>query len=98
MDSTLVSVLSSAGVAGVFCLLFIMGIIVPKWVLSDKDKEIEELKDALADERVRAEAATAAADVTSRLLEAIRLGQQLHSSFPPPDLHALPSPDRSAGM
>jgi hypothetical protein len=87
-DPALISVLSSAGVAGVFCCLFILGLIFPKSVLTDKDAEIKELKDALASERERADTAVAAAqasrDMMSALQAGIRLAQQPPAGAPPP--------------
>lgn len=77
MDATLITVLSSAGVAGVFCILFIVGLICPKSVIDDKNAEIAELKEALQAERNRANTSVAAASATRDLLTAIQIGQQL---------------------
>jgi hypothetical protein len=82
-DSALISVLSSAGVAGVFCVLFICGLIVPRFVLTDKDAEIAELKAALAAERDRNDAAVAGAAATRDILAAIQLGRSI--AAPPGD-------------
>ncbi len=76
-DSALISILTSAGVAGVFCVLFIVGLIYPRPVVTDKDKQIAELKEALAAERDRANTAVAAATVTRDILAAIQVGQHL---------------------
>lgn len=76
-DSALLSVLSSAGVAGVFCVLFICGLIVPRFVVADKDAEIDELKEAVAAERDRANASVAAASATRDVLAAIQLGRSI---------------------
>ena len=73
-DSALLSVLSSAGVAGVFCILFITGLIVPRSVVSDKADEINELKEALEAERDRANAAMAGAAATRDMLAAFQAG------------------------
>jgi hypothetical protein len=78
-DSALLSVLSSAGVAGVFCVLFICGLIVPKFVVTDKDAEIAELKEAVAAERDRADASVAAAAATRDVIAAIQLGRSIGS-------------------
>lgn len=77
VDSTLWSVLASAGVAGVFCLLFVLGLIVPKSVVDDKDAVIAELKEALAAERDRANAAVSAASATRDILAAIQVGRSI---------------------
>ena len=77
MDSALISVLSSAGVAGVFCILFIFGLIAPKFVVEDLKTEISELKEALEAERDRANASVAAASATRDVLAAIQLGRSI---------------------
>ena len=74
-DSTLVTILTGAGVAGVFCVLFIIGLIFPRSVVTDKDAEIAELKQALAAERDRANTAVAAATTTRDVLAAFQLGR-----------------------
>lgn len=71
------SVLTGSGVAGVFCVLFIIGVIYPRSVVNDKDEEIGELKAALAAERSRADAAVAAASATRDILAAIQVGRGL---------------------
>ena len=76
-DSALVSILSSAGVAGVFCVLFIAGLIHPRVVVHDLKTEIAELKEALEAERDRANTAVAAASATRDMLTAIQIGQNL---------------------
>ena len=78
-DSALISILSSAGVAGVFCVLFITGLIFPKSVLADLKTEIGEMKEALEYERDRANTAVAAASATRDLLAAIQVGRDLNS-------------------
>ena len=77
-DSALISILTSAGVAGVFCVLFIPGLVFPRSVVTDlKDAEIAELKQALEAERDRANTAVAATSTTRDILAAIQLGQHL---------------------
>jgi hypothetical protein len=76
-DSTLINILTGAGACGVFCVLFICGLIYPRSVVSDKDAVIAELKEALEAERDRANAAVAAASATRDILAAIQLGQNL---------------------
>jgi hypothetical protein len=77
VDSALISVLSSAGVAGVFCVLFVFGLIAPKFVIEDLKSEIAELKEALEAERDRANASVAAASATRDVLAAIQLGRSI---------------------
>ena len=76
-DSALLSILSSAGVAGVFCILFITGLVFPRSVLADLKEEIGEMKEALEAERDRANTAVAAASATRDLLAAIQIGQNM---------------------
>ena len=77
MDSALLTALSSAGVAGVFCILFILGLIFPRPVVTDLKAEITELKAALEAERDRAATAVTAATATKDVLAAIQIGQTL---------------------
>jgi len=77
MDSALISVLSSAGVAGVFCVLFVFGLVAPRFVLDDLKSEVAELKEALEAERDRANASVAAASATRDVLAAIQLGRSI---------------------
>lgn len=80
MDSQLIAILVNAGVAGVIVVLFVCGYIVPKSVVTDLKAELGELKQALAAERDRADAAVAAAGATRDVLAAIQLGRQLGPS------------------
>ena len=75
MDSGLVTILTGAGVAGVFCVLFVLGAIFPRSVVSDLKAELAELKQALEAERDRANTAVAATSTTRDILAAIQLGQ-----------------------
>jgi hypothetical protein len=77
MDSALMSILTTAGVAGVFCILFICGLIAPKFVVQDLKSEIAELKEAVEFERERANASVAAASATRDILAAIQLGRSI---------------------
>ncbi len=83
MDSALVSVLSSAGVAGVFCVLFVFGLIFPRSVVDDLREENRELKAAVESERDRANAAVTAATATRDILAAIQYGRDLTSGHGP---------------
>jgi len=76
-DSTLVTILTGAGACGVFCVLFVTGLIFPRPVVSDLKAEIAELKQALEAERDRANTAVAATSTTRDILAAIQLGQHL---------------------
>ena len=77
MDTALYTILSSAGTAGVFCVLFIIGAIYPRSVVAGKDAEIAEYKQALEAERERANASVAAASATRDILAAIQLGRSI---------------------
>jgi nitrogen regulatory protein PII-like uncharacterized protein len=83
-DSALINILTGAGVAGVFCVLFIVGLIFPRPVVSDLKAEIAELKQALQAERDRSDTAVAAASVTRDVLSAIQVGQQMAGLREPP--------------
>jgi len=77
MDSGLVTILTGAGVAGVFCVLFVLGVIYPRSVITDLKAELAELKEALESERDRANAAVAAASATRDILAAIQVGRTI---------------------
>ncbi len=77
LDSALTSVLAGSGVAGVVVVLFVLGLICPRTVVADKDKQIAELKEALKAERDRADTAVAATSATNSILAAIQAGQAL---------------------
>ena len=84
MDTTtLATLLTGSGVAGVFCVLFVFGLIFPKSVLDDLREENRELKEALEAERDRANAAVAAASATRDILAAIQVGRGLTSGHGP---------------
>lgn len=82
-DSALISILTSAGAAGVFCVLFVAGLVFPKSVVEDLKEENAELKEALEAERDRANASVAAASATRDILAAIQLGRSI--AAPPGD-------------
>ena len=81
-DTALLSVLTSAGVAGVFCVLFVCGLIAPRFVIEDLKAEVTELKAALEAERERASASVAAASATRDVLAAIQLGRSIGTKAP----------------
>lgn len=84
-DSALITVLSSAGVAGIFCILFVLGFIYPKGVVDDLRDERDALREAVRAERDRADSAVAAAqasrDVLSALQAGVALGHQRHEEL-----------------
>lgn len=78
MDSALIlPLISGSGVAGVFCALFILGLVFPRQVVTDLKAENTELKAALEAERDARNAAVSAAAATKDILAAIRLGRDL---------------------
>lgn len=76
-DSALISVLSSAGVAGIFCILFVLGFIYPKSVVDDLREERDALREAVRAERDRADSAVAAAQASRDVLSALQAGVAL---------------------
>lgn len=72
MPDAVVTILTGSGVAGVFCLLFVLGLIVPKNVYDDIKAERDSYIQALKDERQRSDSAVAAASATSNVLAAIQ--------------------------
>lgn len=99
VDSSLATILTGAGACGVFCLLFIFGIIYPKNVVTDL-KEERNAEKARADaervradaERSRADAAVAAAQATSGIMTALREGITMNQQR-----QALPDESASPG-
>ena len=81
MDSALVNVLVGSGGAaaalGAVVVLFVLGVIVPKPVVTDLKAENAELKEALKDARAQASAAITAASATRDILTAIQLGRDI---------------------
>lgn len=80
VDSTLWNVLTGAGVAGVLCILLILGILVPKHVVDDLKEELREVKADRDAQRDRADTAVVAAEATRSLMTAIRYGSELAAS------------------
>jgi hypothetical protein len=76
-DSALITVLTSAGVAGVFCILFVCGLLYPKSVVDDLRAERDYERQRADAERDRADAAVAAAQATRDVLGAIQAGVAL---------------------
>jgi hypothetical protein len=75
IDSGLVTILTGAGACGVFCVLFIVGLVFPRQVVTDLKAEVAELKAALEAERAASAASVTAAAATKDILAAIQLGQ-----------------------
>lgn len=76
-DSALVTLLTGTGVCGVFCVLFIIGAVFPRSVVTDLKAENAELKASVEAERERANTAVAAASATRDILAAIQIGREL---------------------
>ena len=77
MDSSLALPLVSAGTAGVFCVLFILGLIYPRGVVTDLKAENAELKRQLEAERERANTAVTGIAATTDVVRAIQAGIHL---------------------
>jgi len=77
VDSTLAAVILQAGIAGVFCLLFIAGVIYPRSVVTDLKTENAELKRQLEAERERASTAVSAVQATGNVVAALQAGIHL---------------------
>lgn len=80
LDSSLVALLTGSGAAGVFCVLFIVGLIFPKSVVEDlkAERDLERSRADAAEKRAEAAvtAAQAARDVLSALQAGVALGHQ----------------------
>lgn len=74
MDSALIAVLTSSGVAGVFCVLFLLGFIYPKSVVDDLRAERDLERQRADAERERADTAVAGASATRDVLSALQAG------------------------
>lgn len=92
MDSALVTLLSSAGVAGVFCIMFAMGLIYPKSVVDDLRRERDFERQRADQERDRANVAEVAAQATRDVLsEVLHAGRAVAGRSSPA---ALPDAER----
>ena len=91
-DSTLLTVLTGTGVCGVFCVLFILGLIYPKSVVTDQKAEIAELKSDRDAQRDRADTAIAAAQATRDVLAAMQAGMQMARDRGQPQAPELSGP------
>jgi len=72
LDSALLSVLSSAGVAGIFCILFISGLIVSKATHDEVKAQRDEYKRALDLERARSEASVVTGQIVRDVMTSLR--------------------------
>ena len=77
LDTALLNILGGAGVAGVFCILFVTGHIYPRSVVTDKDRQISELQQTVRYERDRADTAVAGLSATNNILGAIQFGRDI---------------------
>ena len=92
-DSALISLLSSAGVAGVFCILFVCGFIFPKSVVDDLKRERDYERQRGDSERDRADASVAAAQASREVLSALQAGVALGRQRPD-ELRSTAMPER----
>jgi hypothetical protein len=81
MDSMIVTLLTGTGGAvaalGAIVILFVLGLICPRSVVTDLKAENAELKQALKEERSARAASVTAAETTKDILAAIRLGRDI---------------------
>lgn len=76
-DSALVTLLTNAGIAGVFVVLFLVGLIYPKSVVDDLRTERDAARAEASAERERGDAAVAAAQASRDVFAAIQTGMGL---------------------
>lgn len=81
-EAALLSVLTGSGVAGVFCVLFVLGWIYPKSVVDDLKAERNELTKRIEAERDRSDAAVTAAQTTRDVLQALQSGISMGRAGP----------------
>jgi len=74
IDSTLAGILTGSGACGVFCVLFIVGLVYPRQAVTDLKTENAALKADRDAQRDRADTAVAAAVATRDLMAAIQAG------------------------
>ena len=75
MDSALVTLLTGAGVAGVFCVLFIAGWVVPKGVVTDLKERLKLVETQLETANERASTAQQSQVTMRDILAALTFGQ-----------------------
>lgn len=81
-EAALLSILTGSGVAGVFCVLFVLGWIYPRSVVDDLKAERNELAKRIEAERDRSDAAVAAAQTTRDVLQALQSGISMGRAGP----------------
>jgi hypothetical protein len=86
-DSTLTDILVNAGVAGVFVILFLVGLIFPKTVVDDLRAERDAARQEALAERERGDAAVAAAQASRDVFAAIQAGMGIASPISRPHVH-----------
>lgn len=79
LDSSLLTVLTGAGVAGIFCILFLIGWVYPKSVVDDLKAERDYERQRADSQAERADAAVAAVQATTNVLGALQAGAALGS-------------------
>lgn len=72
MDSSLLNGFFTYGPLGVFVVLFLLGIIVPKWVVTKMQKEMDLKDEALKTERQISSQATAQLAIANQLIGELR--------------------------
>lgn len=82
MDTALIQVfVTNAGFAGVVIVAIIMGLLYPRPYVNDLKEENERLREALALERARADAAVQATNTTNQILGAIHDFASEHHTY-----------------
>jgi len=76
-SSLIVPLITGSGVAGVFCALFVLGLVFPRSVVADLKAELAEVKADRDAQRERADTAVSAASATNNILAAIQLGREI---------------------
>jgi hypothetical protein len=72
IDSSVTSTLLAYGPLGIFCVLMLVGWIVPKWFVSKLEKENDSLRASRDAERQRADAAVLAAETATQVIVSLR--------------------------
>lgn len=78
MDTALIGILEKLGAgAGIIVVLVVLGLLVPRYVVTDLKQENRDLKAALKTERERGDAAVAAMQANRDAMAALRTGIQM---------------------
>jgi hypothetical protein len=86
-DSTLANILINAGVAGVFIILFLTGLVFPRSVVDDLRTERDAARQEALAERERGDAAVAAAQASRDVFAAIQAGMGIATPISRPRVH-----------